>query len=164
MLANPVGMQRLGAARPSNKSLVEHPRLQALHGYWLGERGTHLVPAKEAFDFKNLKAWLGHVALIDVAHDPIRFRFRLYGTYLAELAGADLTGKSLDHVALDRIDSALDPYLKCVTSMSPVAFSDRYRASNGAIGVVEQLLLPCSSDDEVVDIVVGALYLEAERN
>ena len=164
MLANPVGMRRLGPVSISGSSLVvSNPRLQALHSYWRAACGPHAVAAKEAFDFKNLRMWLGHIALIEVERDPIQFRFRLYGTYLAELAGADHTGKFLDQCfPRASVGPMLDPYYECVDSASPAAFAERYRLPNGERAIMEQLLLPCSSDRKQVDVVVGALYLEAE--
>ncbi len=164
MPANFKGMQRLGPVPGSGTPFaVSHARLQALHDYWREQRGEGNVAPKESFDFKALRAWLGHIALIDVERDPIRFRYRLYGTYLVRLAGADHTGKALDQcLHPDSVGCRPDCYLDCVRSASPVAHAERYKLANGNVAVVEQLLLPCSSNRTEVDVVVSALYAKTE--
>ncbi len=72
MLANFMGMRRLGPVPVDGKSLaLSHPRLQALQTYWREQCGEAAFAPKDAFDFNNLRAWLGHVALVDVERDPI---------------------------------------------------------------------------------------------
>jgi hypothetical protein len=164
MLADFKGMQRLGPVPGSGAPFaVSHARLQALHDYWREQRGEAKFAPKESFDFNNLRAWLGHVALVDVERDPIQFRFRLYGTYLVELAGADHTGKRLEQcLTQDSVGCGPDFYYECVRSASPVALAERYQLATGSIAIAEQLLLPCSSNRTEVDVVVSALYVEAE--
>lgn len=163
MPANFKGMQRLGPVPASGAPFaVSHARLQALHSYWREQCGEANVAPKDAFDFNNLRAWLGHIALIDVERDPIQFRFRLYGTYLVQLTGADHTGKTLDQCPQDSVGCALGPYYECVRAVSPVAHAERYQSGTGSVAIVEQLLLPCSSNRTEVDVVVSALYVETQ--
>ena len=102
LIGDPVGLRRLGPITLAGPSLViSHPKLQALHGYWRQECATSHFPSPTAFEFGALRLWLGHVALIEVSPDPIQFRFRLYGTRLAEMTGKDYSGLALDRCLLN---------------------------------------------------------------
>jgi hypothetical protein len=164
MLAKFKGMQRLAPVPGSGAPFaVSHPRLQALHRYWGEQRGDAKFAPKDSFDFKSLRPWLGHIALVDAEREPIELRFRLYGTYLVRLTGADHTGKRLDQcLHPDSIGCGPDSYLECVRSASPIAHAERYQMTSGSTAIAEQLLLPCSSTRTEVDVVVSALYVEAE--
>src|SRR5437762_4482559 len=106
---------------------ITHPRLKTLHTLWDLKRGSRRFPARADFAFKDLRQWLGHIALVDVAQKPTRFRIRLLGTRLVKYAGADHTGQWIDEcVAPDRIDEALEPFRACLESGAPVARLSRY--------------------------------------
>jgi hypothetical protein len=165
VLADLVGMRRLGPITLSAAPLViSHPKLQALHAFWLQQRGGNLFATRSDFAFANLKIWLGHICLVEVAREPVRFRFRLIGTHVGELAGRDHTGRWLDSCfPSERLAAVLDPFYECLRRRAPVACAERYEAPNGDRSILEQLLLPCSADESAIDLIVGAVYLEAER-
>ncbi len=142
---------------------IKHPRLKTLHTFWDLTRGSRRYPARADFAFKDLRQWLGHIALIDVVQRPPRFRIRLLGVRLVEYAGADHTGQWIDEcVAPEGIDDALEPYVTCVNTGAPVFRLSRYFNPRSTKSVLERLLLPCSSDQKTIDIILGCTYVESE--
>src|SRR5262252_1200717 len=75
---------------------IETPCLRKLYGYWASRRGSNEFPARRDIDPLDFPEALGHVVLLDVLYEPLRFRFRLHGTELVRHAGYDMTGKMAD--------------------------------------------------------------------
>src|SRR5258708_17325257 len=73
-------------------------RLAQLYRYWLTRRGSRRYPSRHDIDPVDLRYVLGHLMLLDVLRDPVRFRVRLHGSMMAQQAGYDLTGKFLDQL------------------------------------------------------------------
>lgn len=61
--------------------------------HWLGLRDAAGRVAPEQIDPFALKPALGYILLIDVLEDGEDFRYRLYGSEIARVAGFDMTGK-----------------------------------------------------------------------
>src|SRR5262245_59672007 len=93
--ANPTPeFDRVGSTRLPLGQL-EPPDFDFLYRLWLATRGDRLAPARTAFDPTELRAILPRLLMIDVARDPLDFRYRLAGTLTYELHGQELTGKSI---------------------------------------------------------------------
>ena len=76
----------------------EDEGLRRLFEYWDGKRAGRPFPARSDIDPLDFFHILGWVMLIDVARDPLRFSFRLYGSELADQMNFDVTGRDLqDH-------------------------------------------------------------------
>jgi hypothetical protein len=142
---------------------IKHPRLKTLHTFWDLKRGSRRYPARADFAFKDLHQWLGHLALVDVVQRPLRFRIRLLGTRLVEYAGKDHTGQWLDEcVAPEHVAETLEPFLHCVEHGTPVVRHSRYVNPRAVRSTLERLLLPCSSDQQTIDVILGSTYVESE--
>jgi hypothetical protein len=76
---------------PTPADLPE-PRLVTLLGYWSGLRGSGGFPPLDAVDPTRLGDALGYAMLLEALPDG-DFRYRLYGSRIAERAGFDMTGK-----------------------------------------------------------------------
>jgi hypothetical protein len=61
--------------------------------YWFAKRGGRLAPTRADIDPIDIAPILPRVMLVDVSTDPIDFRFRLAGTGLFKIHGAELTNK-----------------------------------------------------------------------
>lgn len=64
--------------------------------YWDGLRRGRRCPSRADIDPVDIPALLPHIGLIDVEDDATHFRFRLLGTRINEMFGANLTGMYLD--------------------------------------------------------------------
>ena len=165
MLVDPGGLHRVGKPAISAGAAlkIENSKLKALHALWNAQCTRATLPARTAFGFDALRAWLGHIALIEVLSEPRQFRVRLFGSTLVKLAGRDLTAQWLDKsVPDDRVGAVLEPYYACVKEKTAVAQLQRYEGFGAKPPVLEQLLLPCSSDQTSIDTIVVGAYLDGD--
>lgn len=77
---------------------IRRPMLRRLYAYWDDKRGTREFPGRSDIDPIEMKFALGNISLIDVFHDPLRFRYRLHGSLVTERMGGDMTGKFVDEI------------------------------------------------------------------
>ncbi len=88
--------QTEGQPPRSFRDQIRHPDLRRLYDYWESRRGNRLYPARGDIDPVEFSFALGNVTLIEVLHSPLRFKFRLMGTLMAQRVGQDLTGRMVD--------------------------------------------------------------------
>ena len=67
------------------------PRLPRLLDWWRGECGGEALPAR-AIDPLALRFILGWLMIMEPLDGGADFRYRLYGSSIAEIMGRDLTG------------------------------------------------------------------------
>jgi len=72
--------------------------LRFLLDYWHAARATADMPPVNAIDPLALKPVLGNIIILDVLEDGADFRFRLFGTQVAEAARFDWTGSTVDQM------------------------------------------------------------------
>lgn len=88
---------------PSGRSNFVMPadcntRTRDLFAYWQSVHPATGIPGRQHIDPAAITALLPNVWLVDVQRTPLRFRYRLIGTRIAEFYGVDYTGKWLDEV------------------------------------------------------------------
>jgi hypothetical protein len=74
-------------------SELEAPELKFLLQYWEKLCNGEPVPRADRVSPFDMRPVLGHVVLVDAIEDGHNGRFRLFGSKVAQRAGADLTGK-----------------------------------------------------------------------
>jgi hypothetical protein len=91
----------LALRRPSRIEAVEvalttdrYPDLSRMLAYWESKRGQRFAPRRADIDPAELVAFLPRLLLADVQRDPLEFRYRLVGTAICAMHGAEFTGKS----------------------------------------------------------------------
>jgi hypothetical protein len=153
------------AARPAGDlaERIREARLRRLHAYWLERRGERRMPARRDIDPLDFTYLLGHIMLIDVIREPLRFRVRLHGTALVKLSAYELTGKLLDELP----DTAYRAYAieRCrglIESGEP-AIVHHDRVLDGRRRNYEALWLPFSDDGSIVTMLLCALIHENRR-
>jgi hypothetical protein len=67
--------------------------IRQAHDYWRRKRAGRLAPTRADIDPIEIAPLLPRVMLVDVSTDPIDFRFRLAGTGIFKIHGAELTNK-----------------------------------------------------------------------
>ena len=120
------------------------PNKERLLTYWrsLSDGG---LPDYRRFDALDIPALLGDLAVVDVERPQLRFRFRLYGTRVAEVRGKDLTGQYIGDPGvfpddLNRI--YLRTYKEVEASGEPVFAIVPYELQRKSVGHYHWLLLP----------------------
>jgi len=84
--------------RPGEKDLPVEG-LRATLRYWQGLPQVEGVAEVAKVDPSQMMAALGYLMLVDVGEGPNEFRYRLYGTKIAKVAGFDMTGRTVWQIA-----------------------------------------------------------------
>lgn len=79
---------------PSAEQLAAPP-LSALLEYWVGLKEANALPRADRIDPLGMRGALGYVMLVDVVDRGRDVRYRLYGSTLASVSDADMTGRLL---------------------------------------------------------------------
>jgi hypothetical protein len=142
------------------------PETAAFYRYWDEKRRGRLMPARRDIDPLEMKDWLPGIALVEICRDPderpSRLIYRLIGTRVTRLRGREDTGKSVHEAFFgESLDAALENYRLVIAERKPVYDWDRTPSEDGLAREHETLLLPLSSDDQTVDMVL--VYQETEH-
>lgn len=131
------------------------PRLQQLYAYWQAKRGARAMPARRDIEPVELVPLLPHLMMIDVEAGP-RFRYRLFGTAVAEAFGSDPTGRYIDEVMVGAYKAfLLGLYNDLIVSKKPVYSTSIYGGKHEGQLWTQRLMLPLSSDGVAVDKVIA---------
>jgi hypothetical protein len=116
-----------------------HPTLKKLLAFWSGKCGDRAMPARDDLPVRELKPWLGHLAIIESA--PGTFRFRLCGTDLIARFGREMTGLTLAQIAPDSQKALAAMLDLAIAKQAPVvaAITLRYE---GRRTLWSELMLP----------------------
>jgi hypothetical protein len=132
-------------------------QLVALLAFWEARRGSRSMPSRTDFDVIDLKPWLGNLHLLDVEGGGREFRYRVYGSVLAEYFGHDFTGKTTAAVRPEAREIVRGEYRAVCREQRPI-FVHRQRDVSGGEVRVERLVLPLSSDGASVDKLMVCSY------
>lgn len=128
--------------------------------YWRSHCGDRPAPARADLDpVVDLREIAQHLFLVDVEHDPIRFRFRLVGTEVVQHVGLDMTGRYLDELiaAEEEYEKAKPDYVETAQTLVPTTRIMKFMTADRGLYVnYERLLLPLSDDGELVNMLLGA--------
>jgi hypothetical protein len=133
---------------------IEDEQLRRLYLYWDEKRAGRKFPARRDIDPLELGFVLGWVLLLDVEYNPLRFRFRIYGSALAARVDYDMTGKYADEHPNETVRQHIEAaWRDVVTRATPVhAWMEDGRGP--AQHQFETLRLPLSSDGAVIDMLL----------
>lgn len=140
---------------------IRHADLRRLYDYWVSRHHGDLLPSRQDIDPADFKFALGVVTLIDVLYEPLRFRFRLIGSVMAQRMGWDLTGRMVDDVPdAEYRESLVAAYRQMVADRQPS--STLYeRQMDGKNRRFEVLRLPLASDGKTIDmLLLCPMYFE----
>jgi hypothetical protein len=140
---------------------IVHPSLQRLYQYWSEKRGGRSMLSRADIDPLDIRYAIGNVILIDVIDgEPLQFRIRLHGTNLAEHVRFDLTGKMLDEMPQAEFrELTRQSFTKVATTKKPL-HAHRDRILDDRLRRYETIILPLSSDDDRVDVILCGLFYD----
>jgi len=134
---------------------IIHPRLRLLLAFWNDRRGSGTMPTSAAIDAIALWAWLGNLMLVEAAGEG-EFRYRVYGTGLAEYYGRDLTGKTTAALRPDVRELVRREYAEVCRTARPLLVIHTRRVREQPMPV-EKLILPFAGDrGDVARLLAGA--------
>jgi len=142
--------------------VLASPKLDWLYRYWAERRGGRPYPARSNIDPIELRPLLGNIMLFDVVGSPPRFRYRLYGSSLAERSGYDMTGRWVDDLP-DPDNAALvnRTLARLVESRDPISYP-RERMLDGRLCRYEVLALPLSDDGLAINMILEGIAFADE--
>jgi len=143
-------------------SQIEDRRLARLYDYWLTRKGSRRFPSRSDIDPIDFRYILGHLMLVDVLRDPLRFRVRLHGSDMARRANYDLTGKFLDDLPIaDYRDYVIDRCKGLVADGEPILVHHN-RVLDFRLRQYEALWLPFSESGVEVTMLLCALIYDVD--
>lgn len=87
------GFKGLALRWAPDSAALDVPELAFLHDYWLRLPKIGALARFDAIDPLDMRPALGNVMLLEADKTADDYRYRLYGSRIAERAGFDLTGK-----------------------------------------------------------------------
>lgn len=133
----------------------QHEELDAFLEIWRRRCVNARLPSRSDFEPSVFAGHLGWIVLTDVEHEPLRFRFRLIGSNVAEMAGRDVTGRYLDEVYSPEVHRVVTAgYRAAVELRQPVRVHGYFRQVDRGFMTLESLELPLSSDGRTVDMLM----------
>lgn len=145
-------------ARRYPHDMITADPLRRLYREWDLRRAGRAMPARGDFDATELKYILGHLSLIDVLRQPLRFRYRVHATQAAERLGFDITGKPLDRLPNAEYHALIQAHHESVVRQrQPVLVLRDRRFSDSRTWKCEALSLPLSASGGEIDMLMSAV-------
>lgn len=131
---------------------------RALRDHWLSLRTGDTLPRWKDFDPVMVRHLLPHLIVVDCLADPMRFRFRVIGTFVTSMAGRDSTGHMLDEELYGaRLEAMTWHYRQCAETAEPLATLGTVHFVDRDWVVAEHVFLPFATGDGNVDIIMAGL-------
>jgi hypothetical protein len=144
---------------------IRHPHLQRFFAYWRAKAGAREMPLRADLDPLEFRYALGYVVLVDVERNPLRFRFRLYGSGLVNYFGdGDYTGKYADELLpADYAPFVVQAYTAAVEGRVP-RYAERDLVMNRQRLIYDVLTLPLADARAPAEIgMLAIVMLPIER-
>jgi len=146
-----------------DEAVIHDTRLRRLYAYWRQRHVDGRPPGRADLDPLDFPYAIGFVTLVDVEHDPLRFRFRLVATPVTEHLGYELTGRFVDEVPEPAMRDYLDvSYRQLVTACRPLHERGE-RVLDRRVWRHESLLLPCCGPDAAINMIISARITESPQ-
>lgn len=143
---------------PRSDIPLRSPVTRALRDHWLGLRGDGQIPDWKSFDPIAVRKLLPHLIVVDCLPEPLRFRFRLIGTFVTNMAGRDSTGRMLDaDLYGDRLEAMTWHYRQSAETGKPLATLGTVHFIKRDWVVAEHVFLPFAPPGGPVNVIMAAL-------
>jgi amino-acid N-acetyltransferase len=148
-------------------------KIAGLTRYWEAKRGRRPMPTWSDIDPAEIKPLLPHLLVTRYERNPFRARFVLVGTWLAQYAGGDFTGRYLDELDFSsEIDTDWPAHhLQFIRDARPTFGVCRFLTESGLEREYESAMFPIAGEDGITveralgieDFPVGSDTLPDER-
>lgn len=134
-------------------------RLIGLYEYWRGKAGKRRMPAYNDIDAVEMKAWLGNLLVVEFKESLFNYRVRLEGINIEQFYGDRRTGHGVEVVtSASERDLLMQQYRPVYEEGRPAYYEAAFENSDGIFSHQAKLLLPLSTDDAAVDMILAAIY------
>ncbi len=122
--------------------------------YWMSKRAGRRMPSRGDIDPAEIIELLPNILLIDVARDPLDFRYRLTGTVVDAHMNEPMTGRWMSSIPHQQAPSRIWSACARVVEERTAQSSDApYVGPMKDFVIVEDILMPLSDDGETVDMI-----------
>jgi hypothetical protein len=135
-------------------------QLRFLLRYWSELAGTRAMPRAKEIDALEMRPALGYINLLDVIESGEDFRYRVFGSIIAAVAGYDMTARTVSalKVAPYMAEFALASCRAVVLRGEPLLTEHRPPASAVPTVAWHGLILPLAGDEGAVTrLLVGSV-------
>lgn len=135
-------------------------RVEEFHRYWRDKCADGTLPTRAAIDPVEIPRLLPYLVIAEIEREPMRVRYRLVGTRVAEANGSDYTNRYLDECNF-AVEPLLDEsYRRLIATRAPVFAYYEWNKSNwsgrrGSVGASETGFFPLSSDGDTIDFAIS---------
>lgn len=128
------------------------PQLRFLLRYWTDLAGARAMPGAKEIDALEMRPALGYINLLDVVEGGEDFRYRVFGSVIAAVAGYDMTGRLVSALktAPYMAEFALANYRAVVQRGEPLLTEHRPPPSTMPTVTWHGLVLPLAGQDGAV--------------
>ncbi len=147
------------APRAAEPAIVpKDDRLRRLFAYWTERCAGRAMPTRAEIDPLDFTYILGNIVLLGVERDPLRFRVRLQGTEVVQRLGFDLTGRTLDELAMPSFRELITTAVAEVVARGAPLLRQRNMIMDDRLLRYESLILPLAgSSGDVEHVMIGVL-------
>jgi len=133
------------------------PRFRTFFDYWRSKAPPGRLPGRQHIDPLEIPKLLARIAMFDVVRTgaQLRFRFRLMGTGVVDMMGADYTGRWIDDTMTPDDCAKLYAAFAQVCAGQPHYWERLLPFSNRDFVGHRRLALPLASDGATVDMIIG---------
>ncbi|MBI1774943.1 MAG: PAS domain-containing protein [Proteobacteria bacterium] len=107
-------------ALPSVRWPFETQVVKEAHDYWLSKHVDNRLPSRSDIEPQEIPHLLSCLFLVDVAREPVSFRYRLVGTEIRRWANREFTGTAVNEKEYGPgWQSVFNAYLSAVHTRMP---------------------------------------------
>lgn len=137
---------------------IRDPRLRRLLEDWEARRHGREFPGRADFTPHDFRYLIGNLSLLDVRHNPLRFRYRVHATNLAHRIGVELTGKWVDQIRnRGHAEQARIHFTEVIERRMPIVYRRQHEfVTDNLPHDCEILALPLAADGCSIDMLMSA--------
>ncbi len=140
----------------------KHWKIRELFTYWRSKWQDGRPPSRQEIDPVDMRAYLANINMGDIERNPLRFRYRVFGTMHAEFARIDCTGLYMDEIDYQHHD--LIDWVACFTYLATkgkaIIGDNALKLPDGLSQPYEWCMLPLSRDGDPAGGFLGMEILE----
>jgi len=140
-----------------------HPLVRQFYEYWLSITPEGRLAGRQHIAPEHMVPMLSRMWMLDVHRHPLRFRYRLYGTALANSLHREVTGRWMDEAAPEIVSN---PEVRDRLRFLAEAGCPTWRRGptlrdgrDPLHRLIENCVVPLAADGRTVDIIIGVAVL-----
>lgn len=114
------------------------------------------MPSRRDLKPEDMPHCLGWINLVDVAHKPLRFRFRLVGSVIAEAYGKDMTGLPVQEIMPESYAKVVHEHFSDAVREGAPLLHEMHFVDEARSLPVRRLTLPLSDNGRDVNMLMTA--------